>query len=103
MPRKRKQSSSNDTPSAKRSRPQPASDDEVPSTSNVAPPQPPIDPIFGQKHAFPGLDDLTDEGALPYGPPGDGLEYLRMVRKVADNFNCTLSRFPGSAVCAALA
>jgi hypothetical protein len=40
--------------------------------------QPKSDPIYGQKGAFPGLDDNDDE--LFYGPPSDGLEYLRMVR-----------------------
>lgn len=37
-------------------------------------------PIYGQKSAFPGLDDGRDE--LFYGPAEDGLEYLRMVRYV---------------------
>jgi hypothetical protein len=36
------------------------------------------DPTYGQKNAFPGLDDGGDE--LFYGPAEDGLEYLRMVR-----------------------
>jgi regulator of vacuolar morphogenesis len=41
--------------------------------------RPRSDPIYGQKSAFPGLDDfLGDE--LFYGPAEDGLEYLRMVR-----------------------
>jgi hypothetical protein len=37
-------------------------------------------PVYGQKSAFPGLDDLDDPGELFYGPAEDGLEYLRMVR-----------------------
>ena len=40
--------------------------------------QPRSDPIYGQKSAFPGLDDVVDE--LFYGPAEDGMEYLRMVR-----------------------
>ena len=40
--------------------------------------QPRNDPRYGQKGAFPGLDDHGDE--LFYGPPSDGIEYLRMVR-----------------------
>jgi regulator of vacuolar morphogenesis len=37
-------------------------------------------PLYGQKSAFPGLDDGGDE--LLYDEPDDGLEYLRMVRYV---------------------
>lgn len=41
--------------------------------------QPRVDPVYGQRSAFPGLDDVgSDE--LHYGPPEDGLEYLRLVR-----------------------
>jgi hypothetical protein len=36
-----------------------------------------IDPFTGQRGAFPGLDKLGNEF---YGPPSDGLDYLRMVR-----------------------
>ena len=39
-----------------------------------------IDPTYGQRGAFPGLDDLGGEDDLFYGPASDGLEYLRMVR-----------------------
>ena len=40
-----------------------------------------VDPTYGQRGAFPGLDDAPIEGdELFYGPAGDGLEYLRMVR-----------------------
>ena len=41
-----------------------------------------IDPTYGQRGAFPGLDDCQhgNDDALFYGPAGDGLEYLRMVR-----------------------
>ena len=39
-----------------------------------------IDPTYGQRGAFPGLDDPRGEDDLFYGPASDGLEYLRMVR-----------------------
>lgn len=41
--------------------------------------QPRVDPIYGQRSAFPGLDDAGPDELL-YGPPEDGLEYLRLVR-----------------------
>ncbi|KAJ5341190.1 hypothetical protein N7541_010314 [Penicillium brevicompactum] len=37
---------------------------------------------YGQRGAFPGLDDGGDE--LFYGPADDGMEYLRMVRSEAN-------------------
>ena len=45
-------------------------------------PQPKVDPTYGQRGAFPGLDDHATDGHedLFYGPAGNGLEYLRMVR-----------------------
>ena len=39
-----------------------------------------IDPTYGQRGAFPGLDGAHDDDELFYGPASDGLEYLRMVR-----------------------
>ena len=42
--------------------------------------QPKIDPTYGQRGAFPGLDDGPRDNELFYGPANDGLEYLRMVR-----------------------
>lgn len=39
-----------------------------------------IDPTYGQRSAFPGLDGPCDDDGLFYGPASDGLEYLRMVR-----------------------
>lgn len=40
-----------------------------------------VDPTYGQRGAFPGLDDDGEEGEdLFYGPADDGLAYLRMVR-----------------------
>lgn len=73
---------SNFGPKRQRSFSDDQSEDEgvAPVRSVVPPEQPRNDPIFGQKHAFPGLDD-DDDGALSYGEsPTDGLEYLRMVR-----------------------
>lgn len=40
--------------------------------------EPRIDVLSGQRGAFPGLDDHSDQ--LIYGDPEDGLQYLRMVR-----------------------
>ena len=51
-----------------------------------------VDPTYGQRSAFPGLDDDDDEdasgdkggreggGAVFYGPAADGMAYLKMVR-----------------------
>ena len=39
-----------------------------------------IDPTYGQRSAFPGLDDSNGDNNLFYGPASDGIEYLRMVR-----------------------
>jgi len=50
-------------------------EDDASSPSRI---QPRVDPTYGQRGAFPGLDDGTDE--LFYGPANDGLEYLKMVR-----------------------
>ncbi|KAL8808275.1 MAG: hypothetical protein Q9223_004057, partial [Gallowayella weberi] len=43
-----------------------------------------VDPTYGQRSAFPGLDSpVAGEADLFYGPAEDGLEYLRMVRSEA--------------------
>ncbi|KAL8853090.1 MAG: hypothetical protein Q9221_002121 [Calogaya cf. arnoldii] len=42
-----------------------------------------IDPTYGQRSAFPGLDGPPSGDDLFYGPAEDGLEYLRMVRSEA--------------------
>lgn len=43
--------------------------------------QPKNDPRFGQRFAFPGLEDGSEDGSLNYDEgPTDGLEYLRTVR-----------------------
>ncbi|KAI4118732.1 MAG: hypothetical protein LQ345_001250 [Seirophora villosa] len=52
-------------------------------TSEDATSKAPVDPTYGQRSAFPGLDDAGEEDALFYGPANDGLEYLRMVRSEA--------------------
>lgn len=39
-----------------------------------------IDPSTGQRGAFPGLENYDDDF---FGPPMDGIDYLRMVRYVA--------------------
>ncbi|KAI7977387.1 hypothetical protein EIK77_004803 [Talaromyces pinophilus] len=46
--------------------------------------QPRVDPVYGQRSAFPGLDDVGSDELL-YGPPEDGLEYLRLVRSEANS------------------
>jgi hypothetical protein len=54
-------------------------DDEGEDWSSPSPHERPRNnPTYGQKNAFPGLDDGGDQ--LFYGPAEDGLEYLRMVR-----------------------
>ncbi|KGO42123.1 hypothetical protein PEX1_067540 [Penicillium expansum] len=56
-------------------------DDDESSTTSYERPR--HNPLYGQKSAFPGLDDGGDE--LPYDDPEDGLEYLRMVRSEANS------------------
>ena len=86
MTNKRNHPENEDVESAlyhKRSRPNnPDGSDELPTSS-----QPRIDPTYGQRGAFPGLDGSQDDDVF-YGPASDGLEYLRMVRLV--------SQFPAS-------
>ena len=80
MAKKRKTTSSSENLSSKRLRPLDADDDGEPNLSafpDVVQPQ--VDPTYGQRGAFPGLDCEASD-ALFYGPAQDGLEYLRMVR-----------------------
>ncbi|KAJ5492601.1 hypothetical protein N7539_001347 [Penicillium diatomitis] len=78
MPEKRKPSMSE--PAFKRPRLNDSGDREsFQSVDNQE--RPKNDPTFGQKSAFPGLDDGGDE--LFYGSADDGIEYLRMVRSEA--------------------
>lgn len=62
----------------KRYRPTISGSDEESSKAS----QPKVDPTYGQRGAFPDLDD-DDSEKLFYGPASDGLEYLRMVRLVS--------------------
>lgn len=86
MPDKRKPPSSTtgSSPYAKRTRPSYVegdddADNHVRTTKSTTYEGPRNDPVYGQKSAFPGLDDsIGDE--LFYGPAEDGIEYLRMVR-----------------------
>ena len=52
----------------------PVSSDDLPSSQSR------IDPTYGQRGAFPGLESTDDDDGLFYGPATDGLEYIRMVR-----------------------
>ena len=80
MPLKRKPpTSSNDTIFNKRPRPSyPDNQEDNPTAALGA--QPRVDPTYGQRGAFPGLEDSADGDVLFYGPASDGVEYLRMVR-----------------------
>ena len=53
----------------------PVSSDDLPTSSQSR-----IDPTYGQRGAFPGLENTDDDDGLFYGPATDGLEYIRMVR-----------------------
>lgn len=71
-----------DTPSSKRHQANFEGDDGAQSLSlqqNSNGEQPRVDPQYGQRGAFPGLDDGEDDEPF-YGPPNDGMDYLRMVR-----------------------
>ncbi|KAM5431468.1 hypothetical protein MferCBS31731_007841 [Microsporum ferrugineum] len=88
MAEKHKLSPSDGSPSTKRIRQAIAIEDEdieESSSSRLQYQQPRSDPVFGQRHAFPGLDDGPQDGELFYGPADDGIEYLRMVRSEARN------------------
>ncbi|KAL9632131.1 MAG: hypothetical protein Q9164_005513, partial [Protoblastenia rupestris] len=57
--------------------------DKRSSDDSSNPTQSKIDATYGQRGAFPGLDDTSANDELFYGPANDGLEYLRMVRHEA--------------------
>ena len=84
MTRKRKNRSyssySGTSTNQKRLRPSVSAVDEVdvPFTANGV--QPSLDPTYGQRGAFPGLDEAEEDENVFYAPASDGLEYLRMVR-----------------------
>ena len=83
MVNKRKHNTSfgdNSGPYTKRHRPTPP---ELLEDDAAGPPyfiQSRVDPTYGQRGAFPGLDETAGEDELFYGPASNGLEYLRMVR-----------------------
>lgn len=81
MTQKRKDvmSTSNDLVHSKRPRPSYFDGGEDKHNTPIAA-QPRLDPTYGQRGAFPGIDDWTSENTLFYGPASDGLEYLQMVR-----------------------
>lgn len=82
MARKRRNSSSSesiDATSPKRARPFPIEESDL-DFEPTGFEQPKLDPIYGQKGAFPGLADADDGDELFYGPASSGLEYVRMVR-----------------------
>ena len=72
---------SDESPVSKRQRPSLEEDSDESFEHPIRSEQPRSDPTYGQKGAFPGLEEDDDE--LFYGPPSDGLEYLRMVRLVS--------------------
>ncbi|KAL9044118.1 MAG: hypothetical protein Q9214_002721 [Letrouitia sp. 1 TL-2023] len=76
MAQKRKKTSGSDDEPLFLKRPRHATNDDGEAPSS----EPGIDPTYGQRSAFPGLDDFKGEDPLFYGPAGDGVEYLRMVR-----------------------
>jgi hypothetical protein len=82
MARKRRNSSSSeseDLPSPKRPRPFSIDESDLdfePTNTEEAK----VNATYGQKQAFPGLEDGEDGDELFYGPASNGLEYLRMVR-----------------------
>lgn len=83
---KKRKSTSASVPNSKRPRNDSYSlneDDNELSADGV---QPRLDPTYGQRGGFPGLDGHGGDEELFYGPAEDGLEYLRMVRSVVLRF-----------------
>lgn len=68
-------------------------DDDIPRIQPSV--QPRVNPTYGQRGAFPGLDDDPDDEKVFYGPASDGLEYLQMVRYVFSVFVFLLQRTTG--------
>lgn len=75
MPDKRK--ASTEAPSPKRARVSYGENDSR-SYAATSHEKPRNNPLYGQKNAFPGLDDA--DGEISYSDTDDGLQYLRMVR-----------------------
>ena len=81
MAKKRKNTSSvSEGPHNKRPRAFAANLEEGDSTSLPFNIQSRVDPTYGQRGAFPGLDIPSGEDELFQGPANDGMEYLRLVR-----------------------
>lgn len=78
--KRKNHSNHSDSPYRKRFRPQSPHHDDESSLTTENETQARVDPTYGQRGAFPGLDDSNGEDAIFYGPASDGLEYLRMVR-----------------------
>lgn len=55
-------------------------DEKIPKIQPAVNPR--LNTTYGQRGAFPGLDDTAENEKLFYGPACDGLEYLEMVRYV---------------------
>ncbi|MCJ1403915.1 hypothetical protein MMC11_007138 [Xylographa trunciseda] len=86
MAKKRKTTSSTSDATApfnKRSRAFPSNLELGENTSSQYNIQSQVDPTYGQRGAFPGLDSPSGEDELFQGPANDGMEYLRMVRSEA--------------------
>ena len=80
MGKKRKApSNSSDKAYQKRSRPTSTDHGQL-IISSTEHSEPRLDPTYGQRGAFPGLERIDQDDELFYGPANDGLEYLRMVR-----------------------
>ena len=82
MSRKRRNTSSSgsdDGSTVKRPRPSWINDFEDNFEHPTSKEQSRIDSSYGQRGAFPGLDD-DNVLELPYDGPSDGIEYLRVVR-----------------------
>ena len=60
----------------------PSSVESISDSAQADSSQPRLDPSYGQRAAFPGLDTVRSSDAISYDEDGeaDALEYLRMVR-----------------------
>lgn len=78
MTQKRKQAPfTTEGPIYNAKRPRSSSVEGSEERSGALPPR--VDLTYGQRGAFPGLDERSED-SLFYGPANDGLEYLHMVR-----------------------
>ncbi|MCJ1431608.1 hypothetical protein MMC27_000963 [Xylographa pallens] len=86
MAKKRKNTSSTTDltgPYNKRARALPSNLEDGDSISSPYNIQSRVDPTYGQRGAFPGLDMPSGEDELFQGPANDGMQYLRLVRSEA--------------------